>query len=83
MKNTVLVATLLLAGCGSIVREVHEVDIIRYETVPLPEALLQPNKVDVGTLETNGDIERAFADALLTLGQCNADKEAIKRLTSE
>lgn len=74
-------AVLSLFGCAKpiAVREPVEVQVVRYEPVPVPEALLTPCRVDV-ELETNQDLEEALAAALLELRRCTEDKNKIREL---
>lgn len=78
---TILVTILWLAGCVKTVtvREPVEVPVTVYETIPVPEVLLEPCSVEL-ELKTNADLERALAAALLELKRCTADKEAIRSL---
>lgn len=78
---TILVTVLWLAGCVKTVtvREPVEVPVTVYETIPVPEALLEPCSVAL-ELKTNADLERTLAAALLELKRCTADKEAIRSL---
>lgn len=73
---------MLLVGCArpTIVHEPIEVEVVRYETVPVPEVLLKACKVTLGALNSNSDLETALAAALLELKACTADKEAIRGL---
>jgi hypothetical protein len=64
----------------TIIREPVEVEIVRYETVPVPEALLAPCLITPLALETNADLEAALAEALIELNRCTADKDAIRSL---
>lgn len=80
---SVLITLALLSGCASTpttVYETVEVEVVRYETTPVPEALLRPCSVDVGDLWTNADLERTLAEALLELRRCTDDKAAIRDL---
>ena len=78
----ILVTSMLLAGCArpTLVHDPIEVQIVRYEPVPVPEALLQPCAVLLDGLETNQDLEAALAEALLELERCTDDKAAIRDL---
>jgi hypothetical protein len=71
-----------LSGCAKplVVTEPIEVQIVRYEPVPVPEVLLTPCRVTLSDLNTNQDLELALADALLELRRCSADKDAIREL---
>jgi hypothetical protein len=74
-----------MSGCASapepiVIREPIEVLITEYEAVPVPLALLAPCHIDLGPLETNADIHRALAAALIELRRCTADKDAIGEL---
>lgn len=82
MRAALLLSCLLAAGCArpTIVREPVEVEIVRYETVPVPEALLIPCFIAPLELKTNADLEDAVAEALIELKRCSADKEAIRKL---
>lgn len=77
-----LLLTSMLAGCArpTLVHEPVEVEVVRYETVAVPSALLEPCRVSIDRMETNGDLEAALAAALLELKRCTADKEAIRAL---
>lgn len=81
LSVTILATVMLLAGCVRTVtvREPVEVPVTVYETIPVPEALLAPCTVELD-LQTNADLERALAAALLELKRCTADKEAIRLL---
>ena len=58
------------------------IDRIEYERVEVPEALTRACTVpDLGAIRTNGDMEAALAEAVYSLAQCNADKEAIARFS--
>lgn len=75
-------AALSVFGCArpTIVREPIEVELVRYETVHIPEILLTPCKVTLGDLNSNQDLELAAAAALAALKLCNEDKAAIRAL---
>lgn len=77
-----LVTSMLLVGCArpTIVREPVEVEVVRYETVPIPAILLDSCGTMFGPLVTNADLEAALAAAIITIADCNADKEAIRGL---
>lgn len=63
-------------------RETVEVRVPVYETVPVPETLLEECTVSlpVHATWTNADIERLLAEALIELKRCSADKAAIRNL---
>jgi hypothetical protein len=89
LKGLLIPVCLLLsaAGCATkpiTVREIETVEVVRYETVPVPAALLQPCGKSLQEsfhgLATNGDLERFAAELIVSLQLCNADKEAIRAL---
>lgn len=82
MRALLIAGSLAAAGCVRpvVVTEPVEVEIVRYETVPVPEALLKACKVSLGTLNSNQDLELALAAALIELKRCTADKEQIRGL---
>jgi hypothetical protein len=75
-------AAVSLTACArpTLVHDPVEVQVVRYEPVPVPEALLKACKVTLGALNSNQDLEAALADALIELKNCTADKEAIRAL---
>lgn len=49
------------------------------EKITTPEGLLEPcPEPNLDSLETNGDIEQALGEAILSLEACNTDKAAIR-----
>lgn len=78
----VLVTSMLLVGCARapIVHEPVEVEVVRYEAIPVPEVLLKACKVTLDALNSNQDLELALAAALIELQRCTADKEAIREI---
>ncbi len=83
MRLSVALVGFFIAGCSStptLIEVPVLVEVTVYETVPVPEALLQPCRVSLDQLETNQDLERALGEAILELRQCTADKVAISEL---
>lgn len=83
MRVITIVITLALAGCSSPPRVVEApttVEVVRYETIPVPAVLLQPCALPSLDLKTNQDLESALAAAILELQRCTQDKQAIKDL---
>lgn len=82
LRAILLSLSLSLVGCAKplVVHESVQVPIVRYETVPVPEALLGPCRVDLNRMETNADLEVAVAAALIELKRCSSDKDAIREL---
>ena len=78
----ILAAALLATGCAHpvVIHEPVEVEVVRYETIPVPASLLGVCKIAPLDIKTNADIEQALADALIELKRCTADKEAIRAL---
>lgn len=78
------VAYISLTACAAqepiVVHQPVEVPVTVYETVPVPAAFLTPCRVELGELETNGDMERALARALVELRRCTLDKKSISEL---
>lgn len=74
---------ILLTGCAAdpqIIEVPVIQEVVRVETVPVPAGLLDPCTVELTELETNQDLERALAAALLELERCTRDKRAIGEL---
>ena len=86
MKIRLLCCTifsLLCFGCAAeptVVYEQVPVEVVKYETVPVPDLLLKACKVTLGALKSNSDLETALADALVELKRCTDDKEQIRAL---
>ena len=79
----ILFVAFLNYGCAAkpvVVYETVEVEVVKYEQIPVPEALLRACFVDLQGLETNEDMERALFEAVLELNRCTDDKEAIREL---
>lgn len=81
LRATLLSLSLSLVGCARplVVHDSVEMPIVHYETVPVPEALLTPCRVEL-ELETNQDLEAALAASLIELKRCSSDKDAIREL---
>jgi len=74
---------LLLAGCSSAPRIVEvpvTVEVVRYETIPVPAVLLQPCTLPSLDIKTNQDLESSLGAAILELQRCTEDKVAISEL---
>lgn len=74
---------LLLTGCASTERLIEVpviTEVVRYETVPVPEVLLIACKVDLSALNSNQDLERTLGEAIVELRRCTDDKESIRNL---
>lgn len=89
MRTSLLCCALLsLFGCASqpiTIHDVETVEVVRYETVPVPEILLQPCTPEsfhesFQEMANNADLERILAAAIVSLISCDADKEAIRAL---
>lgn len=79
----VAAAALVAAGCATKTETIYEtrrVEVPVYETVPVPETLLEACKVDLSALESNSDLERVLAEAIVELRRCTEDKDAIRAL---
>ncbi len=73
----------LLAGCASVpevITVATPVEIVRTETVPVPQVLLRACEVDLSALKSNQDLESALGAAILELQRCTDDKVAISEL---
>jgi hypothetical protein len=78
-----LMLLLLLTGCGTtteLLQETTIVEVVKYETVPVPAVLLEPCKLPELDLKTNKDLESALAAAITELQRCTEDKVAISEL---
>lgn len=71
----------LLTGCGSSKSQVIRVPVekIVVEKVQVPAELLKDcPEPDLDSLNTTGDLERVAGEAILSLQECNKDKERIR-----
>ena len=54
-------------------------EIVRYEILPVPDALTEPSPLpDLTYLEATEDLEAALAEALGSIQRCNEDKARIR-----
>ena len=75
MKHLILVATVILSGCG--LRPEKPEPVIEY--LPVPEAYLQPCTLPAAPVNT-GELAEAFVIAFRCAEQGNRDKARIREL---
>ena len=80
-----MAAAMYLSGCARpiTIHDPVEVPVIQYETVPIPDALLEHCQISLTSVETNQDLTEALAEAVLCNKKHNDDKDAIRALETE
>lgn len=76
-----------LSACGgskNVRTEYRTITETVYEKVEVPAELLREcSEPELDDVETTGDLEQAFGEALISLASCNQDKARIKAWSQE